>query len=325
MNDFSVKSVLKKNVMTMALFGIYVLFVILAFLLKSTNMLEPSIVSSLIEQNAYVFVLGAGMLMCMLTGGNIDLSVGSVVCFVGAIVGLFSVENRIIHMPLSVPVVLLIAIGVGVAYGSLLGFLIAYVRIPPWIATLAGYLAFRGLGTQILTKASETNAISIPSTDALGELSDIFSGRLFETDWGEINIPCIIMGLIGIAVFAFLTISARRKKIVKGYQADPLWYVVTKLVLVSLVILFFTVEFSFDGGMPTVASNMDIVVIAKACGYPNAISVSSFAQLDRVLNEAKSRNELSLIEVKCSIGARADLGRPTTTAIENKENFKGFL
>ena len=252
MNDFSVKSVLKKNVMTMALFGIYVLFVILAFLLKSTNMLEPSIVSSLIEQNAYVFVLGAGMLMCMLTGGNIDLSVGSVVCFVGAIVGLFSVENRIIHMPLSVPVVLLIAIGVGVAYGSLLGFLIAYVRIPPWIATLAGYLAFRGLGTQILTKASETNAISIPSTDALGELSDIFSGRLFETDWGEINIPCIIMGLIGIAVFAFLTISARRKKIIKGYQADPLWYVVTKLVLVSLVILFFTVEFSFDGGMPTV-------------------------------------------------------------------------
>ena len=134
----------------------------------------------------------------------------------------------------------------------MLGFLIAYVRIPPWIATLAGYLAFRGLGTQILTKASETNAISIPSTDAIGELSDIFGGRLFETDWGEINIPCIIMGLIGIAAFAFLTISARRKKIVKGYQADPLWYVVTKLVLVSLVILFFTVEFSFDGGMPTV-------------------------------------------------------------------------
>ena len=252
MNDFSVKSVLKKNVMTIALFGIYVLFVILAFLLKSTNMLEPSIVSSLIEQNAYVFVLGAGMLMCMLTGGNIDLSVGSVVCFVGAIVGLFSVENRIIHMPLSVPVVLLIAIGVGVAYGSLLGFLIAYVRIPPWIATLAGYLAFRGLGTQVLTKASETNAISIPSTDAIGELSDIFGGRLFETEWGAINIPCIIMGLIGIAAFAFLTISARRKKIIKGYQADPLWYVVTKLVLVSLVILFFTVEFSFDGGMPTV-------------------------------------------------------------------------
>ena len=252
MNDFSMKNVLKKNVMTLVLLGVYILFIILGFAIKGTNILEPAIVTSLIERYAYVFILGAGMLMCMLTGGNIDLSVGSFVCFAGAIVGLFSVENRIFATPLPTPVVILIAFGVGIAYGALLGFLIAYVRIPPWIATLAGYLAFRGLGTQILTKASETNAISIPSTDALGELSDIFSGRLFETDWGEINIPCIIMGLIGIAVFAFLTISARRKKIVKGYQADPLWYVVTKLVLVSLVILFFTVEFSFDGGMPTV-------------------------------------------------------------------------
>ena len=97
MNDFSMKNVLKKNVMTVALFGIYVLFCVLAYTLKSTNMLEPSIVTSLIEQNAYVFVLGAGMLMCMLTGGNIDLSVGSFVCFAGAIVGLFSVENDLLN------------------------------------------------------------------------------------------------------------------------------------------------------------------------------------------------------------------------------------
>ncbi|MBR4914247.1 MAG: sugar ABC transporter permease [Clostridiales bacterium] len=252
MNEFSGKNILKKNVMTIALFGIYVLFVVLALVFKSTNMLEPSIVSSLIEQNAYVFVLGAGMLMCMLTGGNIDLSVGSVVCFVGAIVGLFSVENRIIQMPLSVPVVLLIALGVGVAYGALLGFLIAYVRIPPWIATLAGYLAFRGLGTQILTKASETNALSLPNTVASGELSDIFSGRLFETDWGELNIPCVVMGVLGVGVFVFLTLSARSKKIRKGYQAEPIWYVALKLSLISAVIMFFTIEFAFDGGMPTV-------------------------------------------------------------------------
>ena len=252
MNEFSGKNILKKNVMTIALFGIYVLFVVLALVFKSTNMLEPSIVSSLIEQNAYVFVLGAGMLMCMLTGGNIDLSVGSVVCFVGAIVGLFSVENRIIQMPYSVPVVLLIALGVGVAYGSLLGFLIAYVRIPPWIATLAGYLAFRGLGTQVLTKASETNALSLPNTVASGELSDIFSGRLFETDWGELNIPCVVMGVLGVGVFIFLTLSARSKKIRKGYQADPIWYVALKLSLISAVIMFFTIEFAFDGGMPTV-------------------------------------------------------------------------
>lgn len=79
------------------------------------------------------------------------------------------------------------------------------------------------------------------------------------------------------------------------------------------------------GGMPTVASKIDLVAIAKACGYPNAVSVDTFEDLDRELEVAKCRNELSLIEVKCSIGARDDLGRPTTTALENKQNFMEYL
>ena len=79
------------------------------------------------------------------------------------------------------------------------------------------------------------------------------------------------------------------------------------------------------GGMPTVAANIDIVALAKACGYPNAVCADSFDALDRELDLAKERDELSLIEVKCSVGARADLGRPTTTAIENKENFMAQL
>ncbi len=79
------------------------------------------------------------------------------------------------------------------------------------------------------------------------------------------------------------------------------------------------------GGMPTVAGSIDLVGIAKACGYPNAVSVDTFAALDTELEAAKNKNELSLIEVKCSIGARDDLGRPTTTAIENKQNFMNYL
>ena len=79
------------------------------------------------------------------------------------------------------------------------------------------------------------------------------------------------------------------------------------------------------GGMPTVAGEMDIVKIALACGYPNAVSVDTFEDLDKELENAKSRNELSLIEVKCSIGARDDLGRPTTTALQNKESFMKYI
>ena len=79
------------------------------------------------------------------------------------------------------------------------------------------------------------------------------------------------------------------------------------------------------GGMPTVAGDMDLVAIAKACGYPNAVCVDNFDDLDRELQKAKNNNQLSFIEVKCSIGARDDLGRPTTTALENKENFMKYL
>ena len=79
------------------------------------------------------------------------------------------------------------------------------------------------------------------------------------------------------------------------------------------------------GGMPTVAGSIDLVGVAKACGYPYAVKVDSFDALDSELKAAKERNELSLIEVSCSIGARDDLGRPTTTALENKENFMEYL
>ena len=79
------------------------------------------------------------------------------------------------------------------------------------------------------------------------------------------------------------------------------------------------------GGMPTVASTIDVVGIARACGYPYAVAVGSFEELDRELELARDRHELSLIEVKCSIGARDNLGRPTTTALENKTNFMNYL
>lgn len=79
------------------------------------------------------------------------------------------------------------------------------------------------------------------------------------------------------------------------------------------------------GGMPTVAGSIDLVGVAKACGYPYAVCVDNFEDLDREFEAAKERRELSLIEVKCSIGAREDLGRPTTTALENKQNFMEYI
>ncbi len=79
------------------------------------------------------------------------------------------------------------------------------------------------------------------------------------------------------------------------------------------------------GGMPTVAGKIKFIDIAKACGYSEAVSADSLEQFDEALRKAKASNTLSFIEVKCSLGSRCDLGRPTTTAKENKENFMNFL
>lgn len=79
------------------------------------------------------------------------------------------------------------------------------------------------------------------------------------------------------------------------------------------------------GGMPTVAQKIDLMNIAIACGYPNAVCVENFEELDKQLELAKNRNELSFIEVKCSIGSREDLGRPTSSALENKNNFMSYI
>ena len=78
------------------------------------------------------------------------------------------------------------------------------------------------------------------------------------------------------------------------------------------------------GGMPTAAGRLDMASIAKTCGYPYTVSAGSLEVLDMELTAAKERDELSFIEVKCAIGARASLGRPTTTALENKLKFMEY-
>ena len=239
MNQFSIGNVLKKNVMTIALVVIYAFFIIMT----GGNMFTSSNITSLIEQNAYVFILGVGMLMCMLTGGNIDLSVGSFVCFMGAIAGVFSVIKYV-----GTPLTLFIVVLVGLVYGAVLGFLIAYLKIPPWIATLAGYLAFRGLGTQILITVSDTSAISnFPES-----FTKIFTGRIFETPWGTMNIPCIVLGVIGAAAVVYINLSTRARRVKKGYQVDPMGFVIGKSVLEVAVILVLAFKLAYDGGIPVV-------------------------------------------------------------------------
>ena len=77
--------------------------------------------------------------------------------------------------------------------------------------------------------------------------------------------------------------------------------------------------------MPTVADKIDLIGIARACGYPVCVRAEDPDALDKALREAKQSKTLTFIEVKCAIGSRPDLGRPTTTARQNKESFMAQL
>ncbi len=233
-------NVLKKNAMLIVLVLVYIFFTIMT----GGSMFQAMNFNALITQNAYVFILATGMLMCMLTGGNIDLSCGSFVCFLGAVGGVLMTVKQF-GAGVSIGIMLLI----GVIYGCVLGFLIAYVNIPPWIATLAGYLAFRGLGTAILSANSTTGSISLSNEETYLAL---FSGKLFSTPVGQLNLICLIVGIVASVLLVVLVFSTRARKLKKGYEADSLMAVILKSVLGVAAIMLFAYKLALSGGIPTV-------------------------------------------------------------------------
>ncbi len=241
-------SLLKKNAMLIILVLVYIFFTAMT----GGRMFRPNSFNSLINQNAYVYIIGCGMLMCMLTGGNIDLSCGAFVCLLGAMGGMMMVYWG---MGTALSIVALLALGV--AYGCGLGALIAYVRVPPWIATLAGYLAFRGLGTSILG-VSSTNSISFKDNQ---DFLNIFSGTLFKTPEGELNWPCMIVGVVGAALVVLLIFKNRTTRLKKGYEVDQLSMDVAKSVIGAAVILLVMYKLALSGGIPTTLVWVGVVVL----------------------------------------------------------------
>ncbi|MBP3873885.1 MAG: sugar ABC transporter permease [Lachnospiraceae bacterium] len=243
-----VKTLLKDNTMLIVLVLVFIFFTITT----KGMMFQPLQFNALITQNAYVFILACGMLMCMLTGGNIDLSCGSFVCLIGAIGGYLMIVRQ---MNTAVSVILLIL--VGIIYGCVLGFLIAYVDIPPWIATLAGYLAFRGLGTQILSSNSSTGSLA-PFPD---NFLTVFAGKVLSTKLGELNIPCIVVGVVASLIVLVLNFRTRASRVKKGYEADSFAWVLGKTVLLDAVIMLFAYKLAMAGGIPTVLIWVAIIVL----------------------------------------------------------------
>ena len=241
----------KKYTMAIALVVIVVFFQINT----SGAILLPQNINNLISQNAYVFVLSAGMLLCILTGGNIDLAVGSVVCFVGGIGAV------IMQADINEWVAVVIMLIGGLLVGAWQGFWIAYIKVPPFIATLAGMYAFRGLANVVM----QGYAIGIDNVNFL----NIFGGGAdcYIPDFigsGSMNMTCMVAGVLAVIIYIVMVLRSRIAAKAKGYELAPLPGELARMVVISAIVLWIFYKLANYKGIPTVLIWIVIVLLAYA-------------------------------------------------------------
>jgi putative multiple sugar transport system permease protein len=235
---------LGKNGIFIALIVVVVLFTFLT----DGILLRPQNISNLIVQNGYILVLAVGMVMVIIAG-HIDLSVGSVAAFVGAVSGVFAVTWG---LPWWLSIIL--SLLVGALVGVWQGFWIAFVGIPAFIVTLAGMLIFRGLALAVLGNA---NIGSFPAEyRALGNgfLTDLF---------GEFDLDPLTLGVAAIAIIALVVqqVRTRKGRASYGQEVEPLVWFVGKLVLITVVIGMFAYALASYKGIPVTLIVLAVLIL----------------------------------------------------------------
>ena len=247
MTKTKVMNWLQKNTMVLIL----VLVVLFFTWQTGGKILLPQNVTNLIAQNAYVFILATGMLLCILTGGNIDLAVGSVVCFAGAVGAILMAKG--VNMWVAVGAML----AIGLVIGSIQAFCIAYLHVPPFITTLAGQLIFRGLSNVVLNGRTQTVNVQA--------FKDIFGGgaTCYVPDLlggNGINMLCLVVGIVGCVVFLLMTFRTRGIRVKKGYAVDSMLSTVLRSVVIVAVVMFVTMKLAQYKGIPSALIWVVIVV-----------------------------------------------------------------
>ena len=229
---------LTKNSMTIALVAVFVLFAALT----NGRLLYAQNMSNLLLQNGYVLVMACGMLLCILTGGNIDLSVGSVICMVGGLAAVL-VTNLGWNPYLVIPICLI----VGLAIGAWQGYWIGFVRIPPFITTLAGMFIFRGIGRLVLDNKTVpmqnasfnnlfTSYINIPGLD-------VISTKQAPVDNPHIWSPLLIGAVVVVLILLF-TIKGRISKKRNGYHLNSSVVDYGKIAVIGALIMWYSWKLS---------------------------------------------------------------------------------
>ena len=213
--------------------ALVVIVLVFEFLTKGV-LLKPNSFVSLIQQNAYVIILAIGMVMVIIAT-HIDLSVGSIVAFVGGVCAIL-MERQGVNWMLAI----LISLVVGLIIGCWQGFWVAYVGIPGFITTLAGMLIFRGLATVIVGES-----VPITSPEFRGIARNYLPQLLGW--WGPFDGLTIVVGIACIALFAWSQLRRRGKVANAGLTPEPMALTVTKIVIATLLIGFVTYLLALSG------------------------------------------------------------------------------
>jgi putative multiple sugar transport system permease protein len=285
---FNAKDFLRKYTMVIALVVVFALFCYLTGgrLLYAQNM------SNLLLQNGYVLVLACGMLLCILTGGNIDLSVGSVICLVGGVAAV------LVGKGLNPILTILIGLVIGLAVGIWNGYWIGYVRIPPFITTLGGMFMFRGFGRLVL----DNKTVSIQNKSFL----NVFTSY--------INIPglddgakysALIVGVIAACYIIFATFRSRMSKAKKGYRQNSAAADYGKSAIIAVLVVWYAYLLSQYKGIPV----MLIWVIAICLIYNFITSKTAFGRYFYAIGGNEKATKLSGIDTnKIYFVAYANMG-----------------
>ena len=242
----------KTNLREYGIVGALVAIVILFQVLTGGKLLMPDNVASLFQQNAYVMVLAIGMVMVIIAG-HIDLSVGSIVAFIGGVLAIAMVNWNL-------PWVLAVIIGLalGLVIGAWQGFWVAYVGVPAFIVTLAGMLIFRGLAILIVGETIAglpSGFVGISNAGLLGLLGYA----------GAADILTLVIGIAAIVAFLFSQVRTRRTMKSHDLRVEPSAMFLTKLVGVSLLIAVFTWILAQSAiGTPYVLILVAILILAYA-------------------------------------------------------------
>ncbi len=238
--DAKQNKVFKGNIRQYMMFIALVIVVLFFEIITQGVLLKPLNISNLISQNAYVLILAIGMLMCILICGNIDLSVGSVAGFVGAVSAVF-----LLKMNMPVGLAIFLSLIMGFLIGAFQGFFIAYIGVPAFITTLASMLIFRGLTMTILQGTSLAPMPESYNFLAAGFVPDIVNIE-------GINLLAILIGILASIIFIVSQIIERANQKKFEFEVSPPAAFIVKIVAFVCVIMAFTYALAVYRGIPVV-------------------------------------------------------------------------